>query len=31
MTLIEIEADFIVACAEFDLRIEQLNGLLGDF
>jgi hypothetical protein len=26
-----IRAPAIIACAEFDIRLEQLNGLLGEF
>jgi hypothetical protein len=31
VTVIELEAELIVACADFDVRMEQLNGLLGEF
>lgn len=31
MTYALIEAEWVVACAEVEIRLEQLNGLLGDF
>lgn len=29
--LVVLEARFVVACAEFDLRMEQLRGILDGF
>jgi hypothetical protein len=31
VTLIEIEADWVIACEEAKIRLEQLQGVLGDF
>ena len=31
MTYAEIEAEWVIACEEAKIRLEQLHGLLGDF